>query len=291
MSPNQLNFALGRARALLGTAVLLTFAVHFAHQAATAQDNQIIYLPIITSPGPFVHGINRLPNPSFEAGWYHPDDIPELQIPEGWVFTWQTGPTGFGNEPWDIWVRPEVRVLPSEQLPPHEHPLFIWDGNQTVKSFKASGAISFQMTTNVTLEPGKYVFEMSVFPDLIVGYNPDGSKIWAPDPLSGEVKFAAGNSATDWVLPTFGQKNTFYYVFIITQTQTIPISAAMRGRYAILNNGWFMDDWWLWQQDDLPLPPGVYTEWGAPALFAANYVPPVTPYTFPVGRPAAGIDE
>lgn len=290
MSANQLKSALWCVLFCVGTAVLLTLLSH-QPRPVTAQDDHAVYLPLVSRPIIFTRGNNLLPNPSFESGWYHPGGIPELQIPEGWTFTWQTGPTGFGNEPWDVWVRPEVRVLPSEQLPPHEHPLFIWDGNQTVKIFKGNGAISFQMITYLLLEPGKYVFEMSVFPDLVVGYDDEGNKIWAPDPLSGEVRFIAGDQVTDWLLPTFGEKNTYYYVFIITQTQTILVSTAMRGRYAIQNNGWFMDDWWLWRQDDLTLPPGVYTRSGQPAMLAANAAPPVIPYTFPVGNPTMGTDE
>jgi hypothetical protein len=214
-----------------------------------AQTNHTIYLPLITRHNPFPRGENLLANPSFEGDWYHPDGIPELQIPSGWAFSWQTGPTGYGNNPWDVWVRPEVRVLPSEQLPPHEHPLFIWDGNQTVKMFKGYGAISFELTSQLWLEPGTYVLEVSVFPDLVVGYDENGNKIWAPDPLSGEVKLLAGNGSTGWLLPTFGEKNTFYYVFTVSQRQNVWVGAAVRGRFAILNNGWFIDDWWLWRRD------------------------------------------
>lgn len=28
--------------------------------------------------------------------------IPELQLPNGWAFEWDEGPTGFGNQPWDV---------------------------------------------------------------------------------------------------------------------------------------------------------------------------------------------
>jgi len=286
MLPDLFKSTLRRMCILTGTAVWFALILSLSRHTTTAQNSQTIYLPLIASPTPFVHSINRLPNPSFEAGWYHPGGIPELQIPQSWTFTWLTGPTGYGNNPWDVWVRPEVRVLPSSQLPPHEHPLFIWDGNQTVKSFKAYGAISFQMTTNVTLEAGKYVFEMSVFPDLVVGYNPDGSKIWAPDPLSGEVKLAAGANSTDWLLPTFGRKNSFYFVFVLFEPQTWPVSAALKGRHAIVNNGWFIDDWWLWRQDDLPLPPGIYTGHGTPFIN-----PPTILYGFPVGESSGQVDE
>ncbi len=292
MSPQRTIATFRRIIFLVSTALFFNLIASFTAFPIAAQSNQRIFLPLIaTSPTPFIHSINRLPNPSFEGGWYHPGNIPELQIPDEWTFTWETGPTGFGNEPWDVWVRPEVRVLPSIQLPPHEHPLFIWDGDQTVKIFKGYGCISFQMRTTVWLEPGKYVLEMSVFPDLVVDYDDEGNKIWAPDPLSGEVKLGSNNNLTDWILPTFGQKNSYYYVFIVSQAQNVPIQVAMRGRYAIRNNGWFMDDWWLWQQNDLALPPGVYTTNGQPAFLAADYIPPLEPPFFPVGNPAHDTDE
>jgi hypothetical protein len=46
-------------------------------------------------------------------------------------------------------------------------------------------------------------------------------------------------------LPTFGQRNTFSHTFTVTEPQTMRVGAAVRGRYAILNNGWFMDHWSL----------------------------------------------
>jgi hypothetical protein len=52
-----------------------------------------------------------------------------------------------------------------------------------------------------------------------------------------------------------------------------------------------MDDWWLWQQNDLALPPGVYTTNGQPAFLAADYIPPLEPPFFPVGNPAHDTDE
>ena len=223
---------------LLGLMVVVgVTAVHPPHTQASA--NQTLYLPLITVP-PL--GPNLLSNGSFEGGWYHPNGVPELQIPEGWQFTYAEGTNTLDPDPWNVWVRPEVRVLPSAFLPPAEHDLFIWDGDQTVKVFKDSGAISFELTTAVFLQPGTYLLVINVFPDLIVGYD-NGQKIWAPDPLSGEVKLIAGNGTTGWQLPTFGQKNRFHTTFTVTQPQTVVVGAAMRGRWAILNNGWFMDDW------------------------------------------------
>lgn len=200
--------------------------------------------PPPTIPPAPIYGANLLPNPSFEEGWYNRDGIPELQLPNGWAFEWDEGPTGFGNQAWDVYVRPETRVLPSSQLPPHEHPLFIYDGVYTIKIFKGSGAISFRLLTDVTLEPGTYTFEVNLFPDLVVGYN-GNQKIWAPDPFSGEVQFLIGGMAYGWNYPAFGRKNTLQQTFTITQTQNVRLGIWVRGRFAIANNGWFFDDWSL----------------------------------------------
>jgi len=191
-------------------------------------------------------GSNLLPNPSFEEGWYNLNGIPELQLPNGWFFEWDEGPTGYGNQPWDVYVRPETRVLSTAFLPPSEHPLYIYDGIYTVKIFKGAGAISTRLMTDVHLEPGTYVFEINLFPDLVVGYE-NGQKIWAPDPYSGEVRFIVTGAGTDWFLPVFGQKNTFTHTFTVAEAQTIRVGVALRGRYAIPNNGWFIDDWSLRQ--------------------------------------------
>lgn len=312
------NFVLQLAMLLLATAVFFTvLAVHT--RQSRAQDDYTTYLPLVTRPLIFTRGDNLLLNSSFEGEgdcqinppnpdlcWYHPGGAPELQIPIRWEFDyedqWNGGDcsqppvcdnplTAEPDDWWNAWIRPEVRVIPAQLLPPPEHPLFIWDGNNTLKSFKGYGSISFIFSQEVSLEPGKYVLEVSVFPDLVVGYNPDGSKIPAPDPISGEVRLLVGGMDSDWVLPAFLEKNTYYFVFIISQAQMTDVEVHIRGRYAILNNGWFMDDWWLWRQDDLTLPPGLYTTTGQSPLLAADYEPPLVPYTFPVGNPAWRVNE
>jgi LysM repeat protein len=196
------------------------------------------------TPGP-VAGANLLPNPSFEEGWYNRDGVAELQLPNQWTFEWDEGANPFDAAPWSAFVRPETRVLPGAFLPAHERDLYIWDGNHTVKIFKGMGAISFRLLAGVQLPPGTYTLSINIFPDLIHAYTSDGRKVWAPDPQSGEVRLVAGSGGSGWLLPTFGQRNTFSHTFTVTEPQTMRVGAAVRGRYAILNNGWFMDDWSL----------------------------------------------
>lgn len=206
------------------------------------------------SPTPTLvaQGDNILPNPSFELGWYHVSGIPEIQIPRDWDLGWKVGKNDLDPDPWNIFVAPESRVLSVDFLPAGEHATFIWDGRQTLKVFKQTGAIYFWLATTVELQPGSYLFEVNVYPDLIDGYREDGSKIWAPDPESGEVRFIFGDEIDNWMLPRFGQKNTYTYAFSVDETQQVRIGMAFRGRWAIQNNGWFMDDWSLTQLSPEP---------------------------------------
>ncbi|MFQ5419368.1 MAG: hypothetical protein ACE5EY_03290 [Anaerolineae bacterium] len=197
--------------------------------------------PPTDTPAP-VYSANLLPNGSFEEGHYNMWGIAELQIPNSWIFEWDEGPTGFGEG--HEYFRPEVRVLPSYQLPPQEHPLYIYDGQYTVKAFKGYGPISFRMLTDVYLEPGAYIFQVNVFPDLYTDYV-NNQKVWAGDPYSGEVRFIVTGAGTDWFLPQFGMRNTFTHTFTVTQAGAVRVGLGIRGRYGILNNGWFIDDWSL----------------------------------------------
>ncbi|MDT8306727.1 MAG: hypothetical protein RRC07_12395 [Anaerolineae bacterium] len=193
---------------------------------------------------------NLLPNPSFEEGWYHPYGIDELQVPNRWALEWLEGANHLDPDPWNAWVRPEVRILSPEFLPAAEHSLFIWEGQQTLKVFKGAGAISFNLQTSVYLEPGGYLFVVHVFPDLVDAYGDNGQKVWAPDPLSGEVALIVAGEQQPWQLPRFGQKNRFTHLFVTENAGLVQLGVAVRGRWAITNNGWFLDDWALY-----PVPP------------------------------------
>ena len=191
---------------------------------------------------------NLLPNPSFEQGWYHPSGIPELQIPVHWRFEWEEGGNPLDPDPWNIYVRPEVRVLSPDFLPSFEHQLYIWDGMRTLKIFKREGAVHVRLLTEVALPAGSYEFQIKVYPDMIVDYDKDGNKIWAPDPLSGELCFIVDGSKSDWILPVFGRQNIYRHQFDTSAfSGAVTVGVAFRGRWAILNNGWFVDDWTLYK--------------------------------------------
>lgn len=201
--------------------------------------------PPTDTPAPVFSG-NILANGSFENGHYNMWGVAELQLPNSWVFEWDEGPTGFGENAWDVYVRPETRVLSAAFLPPQDQAMFIYDGQSTVKIFKGYGAISIRLMTDLYLEPGTYMFEVNLFPDLCTDYV-NNQKIWAGDPFSGEVRFIVTGGGTDWFLPQFGMRNTFTHTFTVQQAGTDRVGLGIRGRFAILNNGWFMDAWSLRQ--------------------------------------------
>lgn len=132
-------------------------------------------------------------------------------------------------------------------LPSNEQPLFVFDGQYTMKIFKGYWAINVQLVTDVYLDPGTYLFEVNFFPDLVVGYN-NGQKVWPSDPYAGEVRFVVTGGGTGWFPPVFGQRNTYTHTFVVSQAQTIRVGVGFRNRYGILNNGWFVDYWTLRKQ-------------------------------------------
>jgi len=188
-------------------------------------------------------GVNLLPNPSFEGGHYNLNGIPELQVPNGWQLDYDEGSApGTGVQ----LLRPETRVLPRWNLPAFEQPLYIWNGDWTIKAFKGHAPISFRLFTDLHLEPGVYRFTASFFPDLVIGYTSDGHKIWASQSLAGEAAFIH-NSVGGWSAAYVGVKNTMVREFTVTSAGTNRIGVALRTRYAIPNNGFFTDDWSLYR--------------------------------------------
>lgn len=209
----------------------------------TSEPTEVAGLPTLVSTG-----ANLLPNPSFEEGWYHHSGVPELQVPNWWVLVWDEGFNHLDSDPWNVFVRPETRVLNGNFLPADEHDLFIWDGDHTFKVFKGQGAISFRLTTSVPLEPGTYRLEINAFPDMIESYTDTGKKKWASDALSGELQFIVDQPVGGWILPVFGQRNSYGYTFEVHSPRIVQLGAFFRGRWAIENNGWFLDNWSLTKQ-------------------------------------------
>ncbi|MFZ1400482.1 MAG: hypothetical protein WAS33_26505 [Candidatus Promineifilaceae bacterium] len=200
--------------------------------------------PTAVPAAPLFSG-NLLVNGSFEGGWYNLNGAPEFQLPNGWIMEYDSGPTGFGSQPWDVWFPPETRVLPYYQLPENERGLFIREGEYTIKAFKGNGPISMRLLQDIALPAGTYVFTVYVYPDLVASY--EGGKQYAGDPNAGEVRFISPSGGTGWLTfgAGFGTWGVFEHTFTINNDQTVRIGVGMRGRYGLASNGFFIDDWSL----------------------------------------------
>ena len=192
------------------------------------------------SPNPTL-GENILPNGSFEEGFTNQNGIAELHAPNGWRIEFQEGATGFGSNAWDVYVRPDTRIFPAAFLPPEEHSLYIFDGSTTLKVFREQGALSMRLVTDVELAPGTYVLEANFFSDVFEKYEND-QKVAPSDPNAGEASLIAGSGGTGWVANNYLTRNTLKHTFTVTSAQKMTVGVGFRGRYAIANNGWFVDN-------------------------------------------------
>ena len=196
--------------------------------------------PPTLSPNPTL-GENLLPNGSFEEGFTNQNGIAELHAPNGWRIEFQEGATGFGSNAWDVYVRPDTRVFPAAFLPPEEHSLYIFDGSTTLKVFREQGALSMRLVTDVDLAPGTYVLEANFYSDVFEKYEND-QKVAPSDPNAGEASLIAGSGGTGWIANNYLTRNTLKHTFTVTSAQTMTVGVGFRGRYAIANNGWFVDN-------------------------------------------------
>jgi hypothetical protein len=198
--------------------------------------------PAPTQP-PAPVGGNLLSNPSFEDGYYNLYGAPELQVPVGWSMEIDEGGVlaPVTGEPF---IRPESRIAPRWGLPPSEADLFVYHGDWTIKVFKGGHPISFRLFTTVFLQPGTYRFTAQYFPDLVVAYE-GGSKVWATDPVAGEVRFMNSAGGSGWLPVNTGVRNTLSQSFSVGSAGNVTVGVAFRTRYILANNGFFIDNWSL----------------------------------------------
>jgi hypothetical protein len=220
----------------------------------------IIIPPPPPPPPPPPQGDGVLINGDFESGWYHPGGVAELQIPNDWVFWFATqeDENPIDANEWSKFVRPEVRVLSKDYLPPEEWSQFIVDGNQTVKVFKGSGSIYFSFVQGINnLSAGQYALRLPVFADLVKDYTENGEKIWANDPngMDGRIRITDnGETLLDWYTLTPGIMNTILTSFSAIEGSSHTLAVEIMAPYALKNNGFFIDGWTLTKTDVVPSP-------------------------------------
>lgn len=191
-------------------------------------------------------GPNLLLNASFEEDWYFFNGVSEWQVPIHWSLAVDEGPNTLTPEEGDVFIRPEVRVVPKSDLPAQEHNMFVLDGNKTIKSFKGGLPIHFAIFTDIPLPAGSYRFTIRFFPDVVSAYQ-NNQKVWATDPLAAEARIIHNGGGTGWISVTPGQRGSLTYDFTLEEPATVRLGGDFRNRNINENNGWFLDDWSLQQ--------------------------------------------
>ncbi|MBI3363105.1 MAG: hypothetical protein HY023_18540 [Chloroflexi bacterium] len=185
--------------------------------------------------------MNLLANPSFEEGYYHWKNIPELAVPNKWDFWCAEQNTPRVERQDDPWLRPETVIWDKPHAPAEEAALFWLDGTYILKIFKGWGPTWAKLSQTVNLPAGRYVFTAPVYSDAVADYSKEGKKILAPDPISQEVRLTAGDADTGWIAPKFGQYTHHQLAFDAPGAEGVTVAVEVRGRWGLRNNGFFLD--------------------------------------------------
>jgi hypothetical protein len=198
---------------------------------------------------------NLLRNPSFEGGWYHPSNIPELQIPKEWEFWYADANTPNPYDPAEHsrFVRPEVNHKSRAQLPPEEHDKFILDGEWTLKVFKGNGSFFCSLGQSLALKPNTtYQLNIRGHAD-VVDHWEDSTKIPAADPNSclmrASYEYDTGRSFSEWVSLAGTEKSlapfAYSHTFKTTGDEFHYLGVEFMCPFPVANNGLFLDKWEL----------------------------------------------
>jgi len=226
----------------------------------TQPTNNQITQPPITPPQPVIIvtpppsgsatvGGNLLRNANFDEGHYRWHGVPEIVIPNEWDF-WHAVHTTPRLERQDQnFDPPECVVWQIAGAPAEERSLFFLSGDYCLKIFKGWGVIWWRLFQTVNgLTPGqRYRFTAPIYPDLVMAYEEGKGKVFADDPLAGEVRLSAKSGGkeveTGWLdgakFP-FG-KYTHFTLDFVAQNASAEVSLECRGRWGLINNGWFCD--------------------------------------------------
>lgn len=181
-------------------------------------------------------------NANLDDGFYRWNGIREIVIPNEWNFWYQTDKTLRINRQDSPFDPPETVVWYKKDAPSWEQDLFFLSGDYCLKVFKGWGVIWWRLFQTVSgLEAGeRYRFTAPIYPDLVMDYK-DGQKVFADDPLAGEVRLTAGASDTGYLVGLEYGKYTRFTVDFTASGPTEEVSLECRGRWGLINNGWFVD--------------------------------------------------
>ncbi len=193
---------------------------------------------------------NYAENAGFERGYYQHNNIAEVTVPNKWNIWYAEEDTPKVYKQDDPWRKPETVVWNGTYHPEPERSLFWQDGNYTFKAFGAWKPIWVKLWQNNdnVVAGQRYRFTVPVYPDLVESYAWDGRKIVSKDPSSGEHRLIVSENGR--VIADTGYMNGNEVPFMqwtdlelefVPQTDSVRIQIEFRGKWGLINNGWFID--------------------------------------------------
>lgn len=194
---------------------------------------------------------NYIENGSFEAGYYQHQGISEVTVPNEWKIWYAEESTPKTPSQDDPFRQPETVVWNGTHHPEPERSLFWQQGTYTFKAFGAWKPIwvkLWQDNSNVVAGQ-RYRFTVPIYPDLIESYQWDGRKIVASDPTSGQHRLVVTENGR--IIADTGYLDGDDIPFLewtdlelefVPQTSNVRLMVEFRGKWGLINNGWFIDD-------------------------------------------------
>lgn len=223
---------------------------------------------------PAATSANYLSNAGFEGNFVFNSDL--VNQPDSWTVEYARYNHPFISEQDDPWHEPETVIFRQNQAPPWEADLFFIEGVTVFKTFGPWRPNWTRISQPVNLTPGERVrLTAHVFPDLVSGLDIGGHKIWADDPLAGEIRLFATTATLEddgypWgevpedpdephfldavpnvfadtgfyngVQMPFGDWSTVTLEFNVPASGSFTVAVEVRGRWGLKSNGFIIDD-------------------------------------------------
>ncbi len=193
---------------------------------------------------------NYIDNGGFESGYYQHNGIPEVTVPNNWNIWYAEENTPKIYKQDDPWRKPETVVWNGTYHPEPERSLFWNDGNYTFKAFGAWKPIWVKLWQNNdnVVAGQRYKFIVPMYPDLIESYAWDGRKIVSTDPAAGEHRLIVTENGR--IIADTGYLNGNDVPFLqwtdlelefVPSGSEVRLQVEFRGKWGLINNGWFID--------------------------------------------------
>ncbi len=193
---------------------------------------------------------NLLTNPDFENGYYLYNSQSSLAVPNNWNLWFAPPEQAKIEDQTDIWGQPETLVWfggEGSGVPEKEIKEFFRNGEYTLKIFGSWRPVWSTFYTDVSgLTPGQnYTFIVPIYPDLVEKYTDGAPKTFA-GANAGEHRLKAETPAgavvldSGWFNLEPGKWHEPQLTFTATEA-TMRLAFEVRGKWGLVNNGWFVD--------------------------------------------------